>query len=264
MSSLRALDKSKLERLFNMSGGYVLGFSDAEFGVFFGDFNIDIHSEKYQGLGTSKAKKYREFWRIEDDHVVGKVILKMIKHYESFGFNQDEEELLNQCKSIGQRLISGKVNLSPLKEVANKLDLQAIDRQIKRMEKSVEDDPDLAIGTAKELIESCCKTILNEMKVPFDEKKIDVPQLSKLALENLNLTPQSIDPKAKGADITKKILGNLGQIAHSMAELRNLYGTGHGKDGKSSGLQPRHARLAVTCVSAYAHFIFETFEDRNK
>lgn len=264
MSSLKALEKSKLERLFDMSGGYVLGFSDAEFGVFFGDFDIDIHSAKYQNIGTSKAKKYREFWRLEEDHIVGEVILEMIKHYESFGVKNGEEELLSQCKQIGQRLLSGKVNLIPLKEVVSKLDLQAIDRQLKRMEKSVEDDPDLAIGTAKELIESCCKTILNEMKIPFDEKKLDVPQLSKLALENLNLTPQTIDPKAKGSDITKKILGNLGQIAHSMAELRNLYGTGHGKDGKSSGLQPRHARLAVTCVSAYAHFMFETFEDRNK
>ena len=34
--------------------------------------------------------------------------------------------------------------------------------QIRRMKDSVETDPSLAIGTAKELIETCCKTILAE------------------------------------------------------------------------------------------------------
>lgn len=264
MSSLSALEKSKLERLLDMSDGYVLNFSDSTFATFFGDFNVDIHSPKYTTIGTSKAKKLRAFWQIENDHLVGETLKSMIDLYESLEVKVDQVELLKQCKDISSRLLTGKVNLEPLRQYTEKLDLQAIDRQIKRMENSIEEDPDLAIGTAKELIESCCKTILNELQVPFDEKKLDVPQLSKLTLENLKLTPKEIDPEAKGADIIKKILGNVGQIAHSMAELRNLYGTGHGKDGKSSGLQSRHARLAVTCVSAYAHFIFETFEERSK
>jgi len=262
MSSLSALEKSKLELLFDMSGGWVLNFSDSTFGVFFGDFNIDIHSERYMTIGTSKAKKLRAFWQIENDHLVGETLKAMIKIYESWEVKEEQVELLNECKDISTRLLTGKICLEPLRKYAEKLDLKAIDKQIKRIEKSVEEDPDLAIGTAKELIESCCKTILNELKVPFNERKLDVPQLSKLTQENLSLTPQAIDPDSKGADITKKILGNLGQIAHSMAELRNLYGTGHGKDGKASGLQPRHARLAVTASSALVHFLFETFEDR--
>lgn len=264
MSSLTPIEKSKLERLLDMSGGYVLNFSDADIGSFFDTFNVDIHSRKYMANGGSKAKKLREFWRLEDDHIVGETLKAMIELYESWEVKEEHLELLKQCKDIYSRLLSGKVNLSSLKQVAEKLDLQAIDRQIKRMEKSIDEDPDLAIGTSKELIESCCKTILHEMNIPFDEKKLDVPQLSKLTLENLRLTPDTIDPNAKGADITKKILGNLGQISHSMAELRNLYGTGHGKTGKSSSLQARHARLAVSCASAFAHFVFETHEERNK
>lgn len=262
MSSLKSIEKSKLERLFNMSSGYVLNFSDSDFGIFFGDFNIDIHSSKYTRIGTSKAKKLRAFWQIENDHLAGETLKAMIEIYESWEVNEDQIEILKQCKDICTRLLIGKVSLAPLRQYTEKLDLLAIDRQIMRMEKSVEEDPDLAIGTAKELIESCCKTILNELNIPFDEKKLDVPQLSKLTQENLKLTPQAIDPDAKGAHITKKILGNLSQIAHNMAELRNQYGTGHGKDGKSSGLQPRHARLAVTASSALVHFLFETFQDR--
>ncbi len=261
MSSLSALEKSNLERLFDMSGGYVLNFSDSTFATFFGDFNVDIHSEKYMTIGTSKAKKLRAFWQIENDHLVGETLKAMIEIYQSWEVREDQIEVLKQCKVISSRLLAGRVSLAPLREYTERFDLQTIDRQIKRMEKSVEEDPDLAIGTAKELIESCCKTILNELNIPFNEKKLDVPQLSKLTQENLQLTPQDVDPDAKGADITKKISGNLGQIAHCMAELRNLYGTGHGKDGRSLGLQPRHARLAVTASSALVHFLFETFED---
>jgi len=39
--------------------------------------------------------------------------------------------------------------------------------QILRMETALESDPSLAIGTAKELIETCCKTILSERGKPM-------------------------------------------------------------------------------------------------
>ncbi|WP_294987964.1 abortive infection family protein [uncultured Stenotrophomonas sp.] len=40
------------------------------------------------------------------------------------------------------------------------------------------------------------------------------------------------------------------------------YGTGHGKDGKHCGLQPRHARLAVASAVAFVDFVTETCRDR--
>lgn len=49
MSSLTPTEKSKLEKLFDMSGGYVWRFSDATFGTFMADAaNVDIHDAKYQ------------------------------------------------------------------------------------------------------------------------------------------------------------------------------------------------------------------------
>lgn len=38
-----------------------------------------------------------------------------------------------------------------------------VSQQITRMETAVNQDPELAIGTAKELVETCCKSILNVM-----------------------------------------------------------------------------------------------------
>ncbi|WP_383698312.1 abortive infection family protein, partial [Streptomyces sp. NPDC057494] len=48
------------------------------------------------------------------------------------------------------------------------------------------------------------------------------------------------------------------------ANLRSLYGTGHGKDGKHRGLQPRHARLAVASAVAFVDFVTETYRDRTQ
>lgn len=261
MSSLSAIEKNKLEKLFGMHTGYVLHFSNRTFENFFADFEIDIYSDKYNQGDTSKANLLRGFWKLESDHIVGKVIEGMI---DSATFSDEEQEMVKNCKEIYKRLLSGKVNLSSLKQVADKFDQKFIDRQIKRMEDSIESDPDLAIGTSKELIESCCKTILIELKVPFDEKKLDVPQLAKLTLEHLKLVPESVNSNTKGSEIIKRILGNVGAISHGMAELRNLYGTGHGKTGASSSLTSRHARLAVTCASAFTHFVFETYLERTK
>lgn len=53
------------------------------------------------------------------------------------------------------------------KETLSGTDATYVTQQITRMESSVMNDPDLAIGTAKELVETCCKTILNERNITF-------------------------------------------------------------------------------------------------
>lgn len=54
------------------------------------------------------------------------------------------------------------------------------------------------------------------------------------------------------------------QCPQGMAELRNLYGTGHGPSAKTNrGIQPRHARLATGVAATLASFLFETHLERN-
>jgi Abortive infection C-terminus len=258
MSSLNLSEKRQLEKLFNMSSGYVLNFSDASFGDFFVDtVDIDIHSEKYQSYGTSKAKKLREFWRIEPDYLVGKVILALVE----YTLEPEKNALAIQCKEIGNRLLAGNVNLNPLKETVDVFDAKHLAEQIRRIEKSINSDPSLAIGTAKELIETCCKTILSERGKPVSGSS-DVPALTKETLKELNLVPDGIPDSARGNDIIKRLLQNLGTIGNNLAELRNLYGTGHGKDGKSESLGPRHAKLAVGVAATLATFLFDTHKEK--
>lgn len=141
-------------------------------------------------------------------------------------------------------------------------DFTYVTQQITRMETAVRSDPDLAIGTAKELVETCCKTILQERGVEHADN-MELARLVKLTSKELKLTPDDIPDKAKAADTIKKLLSNLATITQGVAELRNRYGTGHGKSGRSKGLGTRHAKLAVGSASTLAVFLVETHLARN-
>lgn len=72
MADLTNADKRKLEKLFEMSGGYVLNFSNRTFDEFvFDSTGIVIDDAKYQQGSGSKANRLRAFWSLEPDHVVG-------------------------------------------------------------------------------------------------------------------------------------------------------------------------------------------------
>lgn len=62
MSSLSMTDRQYIEKLFDMSLGYVLNFSGRSFGEFMSEsVGVDIHAEHYPAEGISKAKKLRTF-----------------------------------------------------------------------------------------------------------------------------------------------------------------------------------------------------------
>ncbi|TGP49826.1 hypothetical protein EN873_28295 [bacterium M00.F.Ca.ET.230.01.1.1] len=153
-------------------------------------------------------------------------------------------------------------SVSRARTVADALDAAWMQKEIERLEQSVERDPALAIGTAKELVESCCKSILAKRGIEVP-KKADLPELTKTLAKELRLVPEGISDEAKGAETVRLILRNLGSLTQYLAELRGLYGSGHGRDGQHRGLEPRHARLAVGAAVAFIDFVTETHNRRN-
>jgi hypothetical protein len=152
--------------------------------------------------------------------------------------------------------------VSRARSVADALDAGWMAKEIERMEQSIESDPAMAIGTAKDLVESCIKTILTKRDVPFNRSD-DIGDLTKLLTKALRLVPADISDAAKGAKNIKVILGNLASITHNLAELRGLYGSGHGRSGNHRGLEPRHARLAAGAAATFADFISATHLQRD-
>lgn len=172
------------------------------------------------------------------------------------------DELLLRLKQDGfvfadGRILSTASSLHDAQGIASRIDAPELNRQIERIRDSVEDDPALAVGTAKELVETVCKTILGERGVAVDPDW-DVARLMKETRTVLRLLPEHVSDSSRGVDAIKKVLGSLSTIAHGLSELRNLYGTGHGRGAKARGVLPRHARLAVGAATTLAVFMFET------
>lgn len=78
----------------------------------------------------------------------------------------------------------------------------------------------------------------------------------------LRLTADDVVSTRHAASTVKRMLMNIAALAQGVAELRNAYGTGHGKSKAQAAqrLEPRHARLAVGTATALGVFLFETHE----
>jgi hypothetical protein len=80
----------------------------------------------------------------------------------------------------------------------------------------------------------------------------------------LKLVPEDIPNAAKASSTIKNLLSSLVIIVQGVAELRNLYGTGHGPEGRAKGLELRHANLAVGSSMTLVTFLFDTYKQRKK
>ena len=162
----------------------------------------------------------------------------------------------NKLNPVGQ-----VANFEDLQNATDLLDKTHFQEHIDRIKKSIVDDPSLAIGSTKELVEATLKTILTQLEVLID-KNDDIPKLLKKTQKALEIVPDDIDDAVKGAEMIKILLSNLGSVVIKLTELRNLYGTGHGKENKRNGLSERHAKLAVGAGITLSTFLLETFEYR--
>lgn len=163
---------------------------------------------------------------------------------------------------IGRYKLLGRGTIQKSKkEIVDFLSDEYVVKQINLMESAIENSPELAIGTAKELIETICHTILIERKIDVD-KNWDLLQLLKQTTKQLNLTPEGIPDEAKASKTIKSILGSLTTVVQGISELRNQYGSGHGKKATFKGLTSRHAKLSVGAASTLAIFLLETHKTR--
>jgi hypothetical protein len=117
-------------------------------------------------------------------------------------------------------------------------------------------DPEGAITAARTLLESVCKTILDDAGAPYN-KKDDLPKLYRKTAETLKLVPADYADEQ-----IKRILGGATTVVEGVGSLRNQHGDAHGKGRSSYRLSERHAALAVNMAGTMALFLMQTFEVR--
>ena len=111
MSNLSSLEKIKLDKFFEMRGGYILDFSNRTFQEFIMDnFSVDIYDPKYDYGSGSKANRLRAFWSKEPNHLVGKLISDLLEYWKAQkqmkyqDITQVEQNLFDECYKIAERL----------------------------------------------------------------------------------------------------------------------------------------------------------------
>lgn len=272
--SLTPREKSLFIKLFNR-GGYVLDFSTSEFDTFtMESINVGL-CKKY---GMSKGRSLTQFLQEAPSDQTDKLLTDLMWYYENQYPNFREEtkvykgqltnqwlnepdwkDLYEKCKSLlfkvtrnGNLFVENSI--SAIKEAFSS---DYINKQTELMLSLQKENPTETIGKAKELIESCCKAILEANGVVVD-KKWDIPELTKRTRSLLKITPEDIADNIPCSQSMKSLLGNLAGIANGIAELRNAYGSGHGKSPSYKGLEERHAKLAVGASLTLVNFLWDS------
>lgn len=273
MDKLTKVEVGTFLKLFNRSG-YVLDFTTNEFDVFtMQSIGVALCSEYNQSKGKSLAL----YVNSASEEKVQKLLNDMLNYYEenfeqeytegtdedefgNYRYNAEYARLHKKCRAYMDRVLNITTPLAAnAEELKEKFSSDYLSKQIESMLKMQNDNPTDAIGKAKELIESCCKTILENKGIVCD-KNWDMSKLTGETLNLLNLTPKSISDTNPVSENIKAVLGNLRGITTKLAEIRNPYGSGHGKSASFTGLETRHAKLAVGCSITFVTFLWDTYE----
>lgn len=113
-----------------------------------------------------------------------------------------------------------------------------------------------AITSAKTLVESVCKQILDGRGVQFSPAA-SLPDLYSKVRQQIDL-----DPAREASKASRSVLQGCVSVVNGLAELRNAYGDSHGKEPGAGRPAKRHAHLAVAAAGAIAGFLLATDEGR--
>jgi len=119
-------------------------------------------------------------------------------------------------------------------------------------------DPEGAITTARALVETVCKYVLDNLNIQYEDN-IELPKLYNLTANQLNLAPQNHQE-----EIFKQILGGCQSVVNGLGSLRNKVGDAHGKGLRYVKPHERHAKLAVNLAGTLSSFLIETFNQKQK
>lgn len=267
------IEKGVFLKLFSR-GGFVLDFSTADFDTFTME---SVGVALCSAYGMSKGKSLNAFINEASSELSDKLLLDLFSYYEtSYPNFEKERDAINdsysygvqndvygkyyaKCKEIVKQIRSNQFSKFAEKSINEVFTSEHINKQTALMIECLETNPTESIGKAKELIESCCGTILEKNGIIID-KDWKLNNLVDETMKLLEMTPKHIPDTAKEATAIKAILGSLKGIASNIAIVRNAYGTGHGKTNSYKGLEPQHAKLAVGSSITLVNFLWDSYQ----
>lgn len=144
--------------------------------------------------------------------------------------------------------------ISGLQSRLGSSDYQSVQDELERALAAVDSDPADAVTAACSMVESVCKSILDQMGKPYPSRQ-EVSRLSSEITKHLDLSPA-------GDDINndmKRMLSGLASIATGIGALRTHAGDAHGRGLTSIQIEPVAARLAINTAATLAAFYIEAW-----
>lgn len=262
-----------------------MDFSNTTFHEFFEDeFGVDIYSDEYADIGSSKANRLRSYvkkaciqdvlrlfkalWAIAcEEHEteirrVNERIAAGLKdpEFADLQFSDyfhDQEKFAELCDEISNS--TEQPVIADLHSLSKSLDLDRVRMEIDRARASAGPDPEDAVTAACSLLESVCKTVILQSGHELPKKK-DLTSLYRELQNHLRLSPNRTDLDDAVRNDVKQVLGGLHTVISGIASLRTHAGDAHGRASGTRRIDPRIAHLAVNASSAASVFILETWQ----
>lgn len=131
-----------------------------------------------------------------------------------------------------------------------------IKQQITAIEDAVHDSPALVFDLAKALVETVCKTILDDLDVDYNNN-FDGPKLLRKSLSSLQLFPSGHESPSKVTKSIRRTVNGLMTTLRGLCELRTREGmASHGREAFSANLEPVQALLAARAADTVATFLW--------
>lgn len=138
-------------------------------------------------------------------------------------------------------------------------DSEYINAQYVQMETSVQTNPSDAIGKAKELLESCLKTLLGQKIDGYKEGNDDVPKLMKTLFKVMQVAPEDTADES-----IKKMMSCFSNFTQGLCELRNKHGSGHGKMNNFIALSSTHAEFVMNSTMSVVYFLWTICQEQGE
>lgn len=138
---------------------------------------------------------------------------------------------------------------------------ESIEQQIRAIENALESVPDFAFDLSKTLVESVCKTVLEDLGQPASPRW-DCPQLLRETMNRLSLLPRGHPGGREARDCVEKTIRGMLQTIQGLCELRNNHGlASHGRDAHAARMDLRQATLAAQAADTIVSFLYRIHRD---
>lgn len=227
MSDLSSTDKVKLEKMFEMEGGYVLDFSNITFREFIIDnTNIDISDGKYDYASGSKANRLKAFWTKEANYIVGKLISALLDYWKTKRLinhreiSQAEQALFDDCYTIAERLKQDSIveNIDAIQPYSNDKEFSVLAKSIR--ESIQNNEPEVALDRLHTYVVKYTKKLCNKYGISYDRNK----PLHSLFGEYVKYLRQNGFIESQ---MTERILKSSISILESFNKVRNYQSLAH-------------------------------------